>query len=424
MGKHLSLLLLSVSVLAHGQANITVFLAQKANDAHKRQDYATFLLLEKKILALQPFDTVAMYNVACGEALTGHPADAIQVLDKLLKAHVDLNADTDPDFTSIHELPAWAHLKEGLAALRKPVVHSATAFILPDKDLTVSSIAVDERSGDTYIASVRERKILKRTKEGVISDFVTKKDGLFGVWGLLMDPARRQLIASTSAVPFMQGFQKEDEGKAGICIFDLATGKLARQAFLSGAPDQHLLTSMAEDKSGNVFVVDSKSDEIYRLRRGSPELELYISSVVFREPKGLALSADELTLYVADYLDGLWALEVLSNDRRRIDQPDDVTLAGLNGLSRVGDGFVAVQNALQPNRVVRIHLDANAARVTSVETLDSNLPNYAGPLQGTVSSGDFLYIANGQIGLGDFKTGAFADDKAQPTTVLRLPLGK
>lgn len=424
MGNRLFLVVLSLAVLAHGQSGSTASLSQRASAAYKSKDYAGFLSLEKQILAIRPFDTLAIYNAACGEALTGHPAESVQLLNKLLTAKLDLGADTDTDFTNIHASPEWAQFKEGLAALRKPIINSTTAFTLPDKDLMVTSLAVDERSGDIYIASGRERKILKRTKAGVLTDFATQKDGLFGVWQLLIDPARGQLIASTAAAPFMQGFQKDDEGKAGLCIFDLATGKTVRQAFLSGTPEPHLLTSMAEDKRGNVFVVDSRSKELYRLRFGSSELELYVSSVVFGAPQGLALSADERTLYVADYLDGLWAMEVLSNDRRRIDPPNDISIAGLTGLSRVADGFVAVQNAIRPNRVLRIHLDANAEHITSVETLDSNLPSYAGPLQGTVSGGDFLYIANGQVELGDFKTGAFAADKAQPTTVLRLPLGK
>ena len=424
MGKHIPLLLLLSPVLAFGQFAAPPSLAQQASQAYKAKDYATFLAVEKQILAQRPGDTLAIYNAACAEALTGHAAESVQLLDLLLKAKLDMGADTDADFTNIHASPEWAQFKEGLAALRKPVIHSTTAFTLPQKGLMAASIAVDEQSGDAFIASVRERKIVKRTKEGVVSDFATQKDGLLGVWYLLVDPARRQLIASTAAVSFMQGFQKEDDGKSGICFFDLGTGKLVRKVFLPGAPERHLLTDMAEDSRGDVYVVDSHSEEIYRLRRSSSELELYVSSVVFHAPQGLALSSDERTLYVADYYDGIWAMEVLSNDRRRIDPPNEVSVAGLNGIARVGDSFVAVQNAVRPNRVLRIRMDPNAERITSVETLDSNLPSYSGPLQGTVSGDDFLYIANGQVGLGNFKTGAFAGDQAQPTTVLRLPLGK
>jgi sugar lactone lactonase YvrE len=380
--------------------------------------------LEKQALTLAPADPRTAYNVACGEAIAGHPMESILMLDQLVARGLDFGADKDTDFTNISQSPEWRLFKDRLASLRKPVVRSSTAFTLPDKGLIATSIAVDEQSGDAYIGSGRERKIVKRTKDGVISDFATEKDGLLAVSYLVIDPIRKQLIASTAAVAFMQGFQKEDEGKSGICIFDLATGKLLRKVFLTGEGGHHLLNAMVVDQSGNVFVVDSGSAEIYRLRRASSELELYVSSVVFPAPQGLALSVDERTLYVADFVDGIWAVEVLSTDRRHIDSSPEIYMPGLDGITRVKDGFIGVQIGLQPIRVVHIRLDSKGERIASMETLESNHPEFGGPTQGTLSGGDFLYIANSQIALANAKTGIFVDEHARPTTILRLPLGK
>jgi hypothetical protein len=220
----------------------------------------------------------------------------------------------------------------------------------------------------------------------------------------------------------MQDFRKEDEGKAGICIFDLATGRLLRSAFLPGGREHHLLESMAEDKSGNIFVSDTGTHEVYRLRRASSELEIFLSSLVFRAPHGLALSADERTLYVLDLISGMWAVEVLSNDRVHVEVPAEYWLGGLIGLSRVEDSFVAMQLGSLLTRVVRIRLDAKGERIASVETLDSNDPDYAGPIPGSVSGGNYWYVANSQFALVDTKTGTFAEAQAKPTVVLRLPL--
>jgi hypothetical protein len=76
------------------------------------------------------------------------------------------------------------------------------------------------------------------------------------------------------------------------------------------------------------------SSGIYRLRRGKDEFEVFIPSNVFAAAQGLAFSADEKTIYVADFTDGLWALDVGSKSRRRVDGPADAWLAGLDGLSR------------------------------------------------------------------------------------------
>jgi len=394
----------------------------RAVSAYETKDYATFLILEKQILTLSPGDPRAIYNVASAEALLGHAAEAVGQLEKLLKLHLDFGAEKDPDFASILKTPEWSQYRNHLAELQKPVIASSVAFALSEKGLLASSAALDEASGDIYVGSLRERKILKRAKDGGVSDFANEKDGLLGVSSLLIDSSRHQLFASMAALPFMQNYRKEDAGKAGICVFDLATGKLLRTALLFSSGERHALSQMAEDKYGDIFVVDTGSSEIRRLRRSSTELELFVSSVVFPSPRGIALSADEHTLYAMDATTGLWAVDVLSIDRKPVEVPPEFWLGGSSGLTRVRDGFISVQSGVEPNRVVKIRLNAQGDKVTSVETLESNHPDYETPMPGNLTGGDFLYVANSQLDLIDPKTGLFSSDHAKETVVLRLPL--
>jgi hypothetical protein len=105
-----------------------------------------------------------------------------------------------------------------------------------------------------------------------------------------------------------------------------------------------------------------------------------------------------------------------------VDGPADAWLAGLDGLSRVGNDLIAVQIGVRPERVLRLRLGANGERVTAVEVLEMNHPYYAGPIQGEVDGNAFVYVANSQLALGNGETGAFATERARPTVVLRLPL--
>ncbi len=88
----------------------------------------------------------------------------------------------------------------------------------------------------------------------------------------------------------------------------------------------------------------------------------------------------------------------------------------------MADGFISVQIGVKPERVVRLRLDPQGQRIAAVEVLESNHPDYAGPIQGVVAGNTFLYVANSQLGLANGETGTFAADKAKPTVVLRLPL--
>lgn len=391
--------------------------------AYQAKDYATFLADENRALDLAPGTPRLLYNVACGEALQGNAAASVHRLDQLLAQKLDLGADTDTDFAAIRKTPEWAGYETRLAELRKPIIHSAVAFTLPDPGIVATGIAVDPATGDTYIASVRERKIVRRAPAGQISDFISQaQDGFMAGASLALDSQRRLLYASTAAAPFMLGYRKEDAGQSGIFAFDLKSGKLARKVLLPADGKQHFLNALAIAGDGAVYVSDSATAGIYRLRPGADVLEPFIAPNLFKATQGLAFSPDDKTLYVVDFTDGLWALDLATKERRHLDTPAGVWLGGLDGLSRVNDDFISVQIGAQPARVLRLRLDASGRRIAHADILEMGRPDYAGPIQGVVTDNAFLYIANSQLNLANGETGAFAADRAVPTVVLRLPL--
>lgn len=395
----------------------------KALAAYNAKNYGEFLSYEKRALELEPENPQFIYNVACGEALNGHPGEAIRFLDSLLAEKLDLGAETDPDLTSIRTAPEWKGFETRLAALRKPLIRSQVAFTLPDPNLLATGIATDPRTGDIFIASVRKRKILRRTLRGELSDFIREaQDGFLAGDSLAIDAPRRLLYATTSAAPYMVGYEKADFGRSGLFAFDLKSGKLIKKAMLPADGKRHLLNALAVDHEGNVYVSDTGLSGIYLLRSTRNSLEEFVPSSAFEATQGLALSENEKTLYVADYASGLWALDIASRQSRKLDAPRGTWLLGLDGISRIQGGLIAVQIGPKPERVLRIQIDPKATRVTRVEILEMSHPDYEGPIQGTVAGNSFLYVANSQLDLGDGKTGAFRAERAHPTVVLRLPL--
>jgi hypothetical protein len=418
-------LLAPLLVLAQQPSEEPEALNAEAVKAYQAKDYSRFLALEKRAHELAPDNPRYLYNTACGEALQGNAKEAVRLLDRLVAWKLDLGAEQDGDFAKVRNSPEWSEFESQLAALRKPVVHSTKAFTVPDPQLIATGIAVDEKTGDTYIASVRERKILRRSKDGKISDFIHQgQDGFFAGASLLIDPSRRILFASSAAIPYMLDYHSEDFGRSGVFAFDLKTGKLLRKALLSPDGKQHFLNALALDHGGNVYVSDSAGATVYRLPKSGKELEIFVPTGVFRSTQGLAFSDDQKTLYVADFSDGVWAVDMATRNRRYLDRPSGVWLAGLDGLARVQDGFIAVQiaPAVRPERVLHLRLAPDGQKIAAVDILEMSHPDYEGPIQGTVSGDAFYYVANSQLDLGDPKTGSFAQDRAKSPIILRLPL--
>jgi sugar lactone lactonase YvrE len=297
------------------------------------------------------------------------------------------------------------------------VVRSEVAFRLEDPGLMSTGIAVDPETGDTYIASVRERKIVRRTKEGVTSDWIAPaQDGFLAGASLAFDATRRLLYASTATAPFMLGHSAADEGKSAVFVFAVQSGKLVRRVFLPPDGKPHFLNALLLERGGDVYVSDSATSGIYRLGRDASELETFVAPGVFASTQGLAFSDDEKTMYIADYSSGVWAMDVATKIRRKVATPAGEWLGGLDGLTRLSDGFLAVQVGVRPERVLRLRMDRQWQRIDAVEILEMNHPDYAGPVQGVLAGDAFLYIANSQLPLAN------APEKAKPTTVLRLPV--
>ena len=408
---------------AQRPADSAAALDRAAVQAYRTKDYGAFTALERQALALDPDNPRYLYDVACGEALEGHAGTAVTLLDSLLARQLDLGAESDSDFTGIRHSQAWAGFESRLATMRTPIVRSSIVFTVGDPNLVATGIAVDPRTGDIDVASVRERKVIRRRPNGSITDFVqAAQDGFLAGASLAIDTTRQFLYATTSDAPFINDHRKEDEGHSGVFAFDLRSGRTTRKVMLRADGKRHFLNALAIDRNGNIYISDSGESGIYLLRAGADQLEVFIPSTAFRATQGLALSGDDRTLYVADYSDGVWAVDLDTRASHRVDAPLKTWLGGLDGLSRLGGALMAVQIGVQPNRVLRLQLDPMGDRITAVTTVEMNHPNYDGPIQGAIADHAFVYVANSQLRLGDGASGAFASDKARPTVVLRLPL--
>lgn len=248
------------------------------------------------------------------------------------------------------------------------------AFTVEDPDLLVEGITWDAASGDFYVSSVHEKKILRIGKDGAAHDFIPSgHEGIGGVLGIVVDPRRRSVWAAAGT---------------GVFEFELGSGALRQKIELEGAG--HHLNDLVLDQDGRVYLSDAKAGIVYAIDPGGP-LEMFVPPGHFQSPQGLAWSADRRALYVADYGKGLARVDRATRAITWL-RPESF-LKGLDGLVRDGDTLIATQNGVAPPRVVRIHLDGDAART---ETLLRNQPGMEEPTLGVLQGGDFVFVGAAQ----------------------------
>jgi sugar lactone lactonase YvrE len=270
------------------------------------------------------------------------------------------------------------------------------AWAITDMDGIIEGVALHPTTLTAYFSDVHNRCIWYRDVSGdsaVMRKLSADADGLSGVFALKFSSDGRTLWASSSAVPEMKGYTAADRGRGLLAAYDLATRKLRRTYVLPADGRGHVLGDFILAPDGTIYASDSTAPVIWRLPPGGQVLENWLENPAFKSLQGLVLTADGRSLYVADYSQGLWRINLATHAAALLPAPAGANLRGVDGLYAVPGGFIAVQNGLSPQRIIGIALDA-AGAPAHVSVLLSGLPVMTDLSLGQVVNGRFHFIAN------------------------------
>jgi sugar lactone lactonase YvrE len=162
---------------------------------------------------------------------------------------------------------------------------------------------------------------------------------------------------------------------------------------------------------------------VWRIDPGTDALAPLVPARRLNGPNGIALSANERYLYVADFASGISIVDARTGDVRPLPHPQDVSLQGIDGLYWHESGLIGVQNGAGTERIVRYRLGPDGARVVALDVLESHNPLFAIPTTGVIVGGDFYYIANSLLDrIGpDGRLKPYA--RLEPAVILKTRLG-
>jgi sugar lactone lactonase YvrE len=394
--------------------------AHRAAAAGRAEEYRRLMA---RAVTLAPHPGV-LYGLARANGLTGRANEALSLLDRLAAmglAHFDA---ADTAFRSLVKRPAFARLAERLAANRRPIISSDTAFTVPGPDRIPENIAFDSASGTFFLGSLAERTVVRVRPGGTPEPFAGPADGLLRVVGMKVDPTRRRLWVATWApvvdsARLALGFDTDTR----LFAFDITTGRRLLSLIPRDTTRPHLLNDLVVTPTGDVYVTDTNEGTVYRVRVGVDTLELVVrpDPARFNYANGIALSRDGTRLYVA-FAEGIARLDLTTRRIRYLAVPPTITTASVDGLYWHDGDLIAVQMAASVERVVRFVMDPGGWRVLRAEVLERAHPVYRYPTTGAIVRDSLYYVANpGWDRLEDNGTVKPAETPS-PTVILRLPL--
>ena len=388
-------------------------------DAKDRKDFAAFRAGMERAVELLPDPARLLYRLAVARLLSGDAPGAVAAYARQVDAGVFRDPRQDPDLAALLPDPGFQQALARLDALKSPIAASSPAFELPERDL-IEGIAHDPQSGAFYLSSVVQRKVVRRTKDGKVSDFVPSgAHGLLSALGLAVDARHRRLWVLSAGIPQTRDLKVADRKKGALLAFDLDSG--AWQRTVDAPPGDRSWNDLELAADGSVFVSDPGAKALLRIKPDGGILTLLEGEEHLGSPGGLALSADGRLLYVADWTNGLGVLDLQATGTastgaarwRWMRPPPNSTVLGIDGLRRHGNRLIAIQNGINPPRILSLELASDGRSLVAAKVLERNLPEWDEPTLGVLADGAFWYVANSHWP-------SFPGDDSAPTDVTKL----
>jgi hypothetical protein len=383
------------------------------------------------LLAVAPGHPGLLFSLARARARTGDRAGALAALERAAAMGFALDAPGDSPLRTLASADrsrferVFARIREN----RRPLAAAGERFTLAERDLIPEGVAWDDAGRRLFVSSLYKRKVVVVDVggSGAARDFVAEgTGGLWQVLGMKVDSRRGRLLVCSAADKTMRGFESADRGRSGVFSFDLATGALVAKAIVPPDAATHLFNDLVLAEDGAAYVTDSEEGSVWRLDPAG-SLERVLRARSFLYPNGIALSPDGRFLYVASF-SGIDRVDLGGRNgrsplrRHPLPHPENVTLCGIDGLSFWRGRLLAVQNGVNPPRVVEIPLSPAYDRVLGLRVLDRLDPLVTNATTAAVAGDELLVIANAQIGSFDGDGKIFPDERLESVRIVSIPL--
>ena len=258
----------------------------------------------------------------------------------------------------------------------------------PDFAIT-EGIAYAPETTQFFVSGVRTGTVTALTTQGA-RDVIHFRAGV-AAYGLGLRDGK--LWATTAASKQTLKFDSKTSIPSKIVVIDPANGQVV-QTIVDSAKSRkfgHLLLG-AED----LYVADSEHGEILRLNGYKGELQTLVPEGYMDTPDAMAEREGGKTLMVADYISGLYRIDLATGEMKHIAPPADASLLGISFITRYGNDLVAIQTGFNPNRILRLHMSDDWSEVKSVDVALRSDTQLSQPTQGIMDGDTFVFVSKSQ----------------------------
>jgi len=230
-----------------------------------------------------------------------------------------------------------------LALAAAAAIQPQTVLTIDPKHRLVEGVASD---GTTiWVSSILDRQIL--ACRATCRTIATLPAGIHP-FAIAWDAGRKRLWVAADCPPGVPLIKACDRG----ALIGLSSSGRIVTRIAPAAGSFH--PGDVSASSEGVFVSDSQNGAVHELAKNGYSLTVLVRPGVGKSGQGTAIDAEGKRLIVADYSQGVGAVDLASGVRTVLPRQDGKPLRGIDGLVRCGNVFYGIYNGSAPGTLVEI----------------------------------------------------------------------
>ncbi len=373
----------SSAAFAQEAPDYSVIMAE-AQAAFAAEDWATLSQKLDAAQAIRPYSLYLTRNRILARSLLGDYEEATALARKAAERGLSLSLAGHPGFDTLTARLSFKAIADKMAANLSPIGEATVWRAHDDASLLPEAVAYDPSRQQSYVGSARSGRILRFDDGAAQAGGFAFAPG--GVYAIEISDKTLWAAANTRS-PFENA--APDTSSAGVYAYKL-DGALISEHVVN---DNKAVLGALEATPAGLVASDSGEPRLFILRKGAKALEAFSEDPRYVNLQGVAYDESRKTLFVADYLAGLFSVDLKTGAASLIANDADAHLGGVDGLYAYKGDLIGIQNGTSPQRIVRLRLDAAGGAVERLDVLQQNLPEWNEPTNGAIVGDVLIYVA-------------------------------
>ena len=283
------------------------------------------------------------------------------------------------------------------------------------KNLFPEGIAIDSVRNRLFLKSLKNSKIVSCKIDGTDSmNFIEAGDHEF-FSGFGMTVERDTLYALGNELV-------EANNKSILLMGNSITGEFIAK-YTYKAPQLTYFNDLAIRSNNEIFITDSESNKVFRIRRPNKEIEIFLESEEIAYSNGIAISSDSKLLYLASQK-GIRSVKI---ETKAILNKSNEENMGNDELKIFKNSLIGIVNVWstkpENNGIFRYFLNPEGREVVKKEKLLAFSEEYKFPTTFGIVGNELYFLMNTQLDNFDEKSKTTIDiSKLKPYKLIEIAL--